>query len=71
MTELEAQSLLETLQASPGRAEGSSLKQLSNGDFVIVTAEQIYLWNEQDTRKFLKGSLKALKLSRKEQEAVT
>jgi hypothetical protein len=55
--ELDAVRLLELLQESPGRAEGSSLRKLANGDYVVVTGDGVLLWGPSDCRKWIRGSL--------------
>jgi hypothetical protein len=57
MTELEAQSLLELLQSSPGRAEGASLKHLGNGDWIVLAPDGVMLWGKSDARRWIRGSL--------------
>ncbi len=54
MDELTAQILLETLEDAGRHA---TKKQLSNGTWVVVAADGVYIWNEQDARRWIKGSL--------------
>ncbi len=70
MDELTAQILLETLEDAGRHA---TKKQLSNGDYVVVAADGVYLWNAGDTRRWLKGSLQralARKLRQEKEEAL-
>jgi len=69
MTELEAVSLLELLQASPGRAPGSRIQQLGNGDHVVVV-DGLYIWCEQDAKRWMKGSLQKALARKLKKEAV-
>ena len=70
MGELTAQVLLEQIEESGRHA---AKKRLGNGDYVVVVADGVYLWNAGDTRRWLKGSLQralARKLRQEKEEAL-